>query len=339
MSATPFIAACLRQPAAHTPVWYMRQAGRCLPEYRALKEKHNILTLARTPELATEISLMPIHRFGVDAAILFADIMLPLIGMGVDLEIVETIGPVIADPIKDERDVAKLRGIDPADFEYLTKTIRMIKRELAGKIPLIGFSGAPFTLASYLIEGKPTRDFIKTKQMMYGDPAAWSKLMRKLTDVVIDYLKLQTDAGVDAIQIFDSWVGCLSKEDYVAHVLPYSRELFAAIDATKTPRIHFGTNTTAFLEEFASVECEVVGVDWRLSLDDAWKKIGAGKAIQGNLDPIVVLGDFDLVKQKVDDIFARLPRKQGFIFNLGHGVLPDTPYENLIKLTEYVHAK
>ena len=339
MSALPFLAACARKPAAHVPVWYMRQAGRCLPEYRALKEKHNILTLARTPELATEVSLMPIRRFGVDAAILFADIMLPLIGMGVDLEIVEAIGPVIADPIKDERDVDKLRGIDPADFEYLTKTIRMIKRELAGKIPLIGFSGAPFTLASYLIEGKPTRDFIKTKRMMYGDPAAWTKLMGKLTDVVIDYLKLQADAGVDAIQLFDSWVGCLSKEDYVAHVLPYSRELFAAIDKTKTPRIHFGTNTSAFLEEFASVECEVVGVDWRLPLDDAWKKIGAGKAIQGNLDPIVVLGDFDLVKQKVDDIFARLPRKEGFIFNLGHGVLPDTPYENLIKLTEYVHAK
>jgi uroporphyrinogen decarboxylase len=339
MSGSPFLAACARKPTARTPVWYMRQAGRCLPEYRALKAQYDILTLARTPELATQVTLMPIKRFGVDAAILFADIMLPLIGMGVDLDIVEGVGPVIAEPIRGTRDVERLGGIDPADFEYLTKTIGMIKTELAGKTPLIGFSGAPFTLASYLIEGKPSRDFIKTKQMMYGDRAGWNALMRALTDAVVDYLRLQADAGAEALQLFDSWVGCLSKEDYVEYVLPYSREVFAAVDRKGIPRIHFGTNTNVFLAEFASVECEVVGVDWRLPLADAWQTIGSGKAIQGNLDPIVLLGDFGLVQKKVDDIFAHLPRKEGFIFNLGHGVLPETPYQNLTKLTEYVHAK
>jgi uroporphyrinogen decarboxylase len=339
MNGSPFLAACARKPTAHTPVWYMRQAGRCLPEYRALKEQYDILTLARTPELATQVTLMPIKRFGVDAAILFADIMLPLIGMGVDLDIVEGVGPVIAEPIRGAKDVERLREIDPADFEYLTKTIGMIRTELAGKAPLIGFSGAPFTLASYLVEGRPSRDFIKTKQMMYGDRAAWNALMRKLADAVVDYLQLQADAGAEAVQLFDSWVGCLSKEDYVEYVLPYSRDLFSAVDRKGIPRIHFGTNTNAFLEEFASVECEVVGVDWRLPLAEAWQKIGPGKAIQGNLDPIVLLGDFGIVQKKVDDIFSRLPRKEGFIFNLGHGVLPETPYQNLIKLTEYVHAK
>lgn len=339
MSESSFLAACAGKSAAHIPVWYMRQAGRCLPEYRVLKEHYDILTLARTPELATRVTLMPVHRFGVDAAILFADIMLPLIGMGVDLDIVESVGPVIADPIRNAKSVEKIRSLDPADFEYLRKTIVMIRTELAGKLPLIGFSGAPFTLASYLIEGKPSRNFIKTKQLMYGDRDVWNKLMEKLTDAVIDYLQLQLDAGVDAIQLFDSWVGCLSKEDYVEYVLPYTRRLFTAVSKRGIPRIHFGTNTAAFLEEFASVDCEVVGVDWRLPLEDAWERIGAGKAIQGNLDPVMLLGDFDIVKKKVDDIFSHLPRKQGFVFNLGHGVLPDTPYANLIKLTEYVHGK
>ena len=333
-----FLDAARGKPVDVTPIWLMRQAGRSLPEYRKLRERYTLTDIVAQPELCAEVTLQPVRRLGVDAAVMFADIMLPLRGMGVELDLVENVGPVIAHPITSVVDVERLslpEGEDAAP-QVITAVRHVVKES---PVPVICFAGAPFTLASYLIEGKPTRDFIKTKRMMYGDPAAWTKLMRKLTDVVIDYLKLQADAGVDAIQLFDSWVGCLSKEDYVAHVLPYSRELFAAIDKTKTPRIHFGTNTSAFLEEFASVECEVVGVDWRLPLDDAWKKIGAGKAIQGNLDPIVVLGDFDLVKQKVDDIFARLPRKEGFIFNLGHGVLPDTPYENLIKLTEYVHAK
>jgi uroporphyrinogen decarboxylase len=333
----------------------MRQAGRCLPEYRKLKEKYDILTLCRTPELASEVSLMPIRRFGVDAAILFADIMLPLIAMGVDLDIVEKIGPVIKHPIRTADDIAKMRDIDaPRDLDYLGQTIKLVLGKLAAEhfanVPLIGFSGAPFTLASYLIEGKPSRDFIKTKKMMHEQPAVWHELMKKLTKNIIIYLQFQAASGVQALQIFDSWVGCLSKEEYVQYVLPYSREIFSALafsSATnasqrKIPRIHFATNTAAFLAEFASVDCEVVGVDWRISLGEARKIIGPGKAIQGNLDPAILLSDIGTIKNKVDALleeFGPSNVRKGFIFNLGHGVLPETPYEHLIELTTYIHEK
>lgn len=336
-----FLDACFRKPTASTPAWYMRQAGRALPEYRALKEKYDILTLARTPELAAEVCLMPIKRFNVDAAILFADIMLPLLGMGVDLQIVESIGPVIAKPIRTASDLSSLHPLDAdTDFEYLKKTIQILRGEL--EVPLIGFSGAPFTLASYMIEGQPSREFSKTKHLMHAQPDVWAGLMQALTDAVIFYLQLQIKAGVQAVQLFDSWVGVLSKDDYVKFALPYSQQIFEAIKTAGVPRIHFGTGTAAFLEEFSNVDCEVVGVDWRLSISEAQGKIGRNKAIQGNLDPAILLCEFDIIKERVDAIFNSLPdasARQGFIFNLGHGVLPQTPYENLIKLTEYVHSK
>ncbi len=248
---------------------------------------------------------------------------------------------MIAHPIKDAADVAKLRDIDPADLAYLAKTISLILENLHGAVPLIGFSGAPFTLASYLIEGKPSRDFTKTKLFMHSQPQAWASLMDVLTKNITAYLDVQTRAGIQAAQLFDSWVGCLSAQDYAELVLPYSRKNFTALGAAKIPRIHFGVNTTAFLEDFASVDAEVVGVDWRMPLARAWQKIGGqnARAIQGNLDPVLLLGDLSIAKKKVDEIFASLETTTGFIFNLGHGVLPETPYENVIKLTEYVHGK
>lgn len=340
MNELPFLAACYRKPTEHTPAWYMRQAGRCFPEYRKLKETYDILTLCRTPELAAQVTMMPVNTFKVDAAILFADIMLPLIGMGVDLAIVEAIGPVIANPIKNLADIKKLRPLEPdADLDYLKQTIAILRDKLGDKTPLIGFSGCPFTLASYLIEGKPSRNFLKTKQLMYNQPEAWGTLMQLLTNSVIAYLKMQLTSKVQALQLFDSWVGALSRDDFVQYVLPYSSQIFAALTDSGIPRIHFATDTAGFLEEFASVECEVIGVDWRIPLDTAWKRIGPNKAIQGNLDPAILLADFDLVKKRVDTIFESLPQRNGFIFNLGHGVLPDTPVETLVKLTDYVHSK
>lgn len=337
---TTFIDACYGKKTSYTPVWYMRQAGRYLPEYRKLKETYNIVDIVKNPELAAKVSLQPIDILGVDAAILFADIMIPLLGVGVDLEIVESIGPVIKNPIQTIADVKKLRPLEPQnDIPYLFKTIEILKRELSDRVPLIGFSAAPFTLASYLIEGKPTRDFIKTKSLMYTNKPTWDLLMQTLTEIIIVYLQEQVKTGVDALQLFDSWIGCLNEKDYREYVLPYTAKIFESIQYPHIPLIHFGTNTTSLLPSFSSVQCNVVGVDWRISLEKAWKEIGYDKAIQGNLDPVVLLSDFSLIKKHVDDIFDALPKREGFIFNLGHGVLQQTPVENLIKLTEYVHSK
>ena len=285
--------------------------------------------------------MQPVDILGVDAAILFADIMIPLLGIGVDLAIVESIGPVIKHPIQSLTDVQKLRQLEPQeDIPYLLETIIILKKELQTRVPLIGFSAAPFTLASYLIEGKPTRDFIKTKSFMYTNTKAWSLLMQKLSDLIIVYLQSQHAAGVQAIQLFDSWVGCLSEQDYKEYVLPHTKRIFENLHAKSNdvPLIHFGTNTAGLLSSFASVPCDVISVDWRMSIEKAWKTIGYKKAIQGNLDPVILLSDFSLIKKQVDDLFQSLPKREGYIFNLGHGVLPMTPVENLIKLTEYVHS-
>lgn len=316
----------------------MRQAGRYMPEYRKLKEKHKILDIVRTPELAAKVSLQPIDILHVDAAILFADIMIPLLGIGIDLDIVEYIGPVIKQPIRTSHDVKKLRSLNPKrDIPYLLEAIKILKKEL--EVPLIGFSAAPFTLASYLIEGKPTRDFIQTKLFMYTNQKAWHALMQKLTDIIIVYLKSQVATGVNALQLFDSWVGTLSENDYQTFVLPYSKQIFAALQNKNIPLIHFGTNTAGMLKTFSSVDCDVISIDWRISIDKAWKEIGYEKAIQGNIDPALLLGNFSLIKKEVDRIYESLPKRDGYIFNLGHGVLQQTPVENLRKLTEYVHSK
>lgn len=335
-----FLDACFSKKTSYTPVWYMRQAGRYLPQYRKLKESHSILDIVKNYELAARVSLLPVDILGVDAAILFADIMIPLIGIGVDVEIVETIGPIIDKPLQTIKDVKKLRELNPEkDISYLLQTITLLREELKNRVPLIGFSAAPFTLASYMIEGKPSRSFTKTKSFMYTNKKAWELLMEKLSSLIIVYLQAQIKTGIQALQLFDSWVGILSETDYTEFVLPYTRRICESLSSSHIPLIHFGTNTSGFLPRFASVPCNVVGVDWRIRIDKAWRQIGLEKAIQGNLDPAILLGDFLLIKRRVDEIFSLLPKRNGYIFNLGHGVLQETPVENLKRLTEYVHSK
>lgn len=331
-----FLKACRSEPTDRTPVWFMRQAGRSLPGYRALREKYDVLTLARTPELAAQVSAEPVGLLDVDAAILFADIMLLPLALGVNLEIVDSVGPVIEKQIASAKDVEALPPLDPARIAYLAQTIRILRGELA--VPVIGFSGAPFTLASYLIEGKPTRQWIRTKRFMMEQPEAWAALMTKLSDAVIAYLSVQVAAGVQAVQLFDSWVGCLAPSDYRAYVLPHVQRIFSALAAHNVPRIHFSTDTGAMLRDFADVDCEVIGLDWRADIAEARTMIGK-KAIQGNLDPVVLLGDEKIIKANVDRIFTALPSRNGFIFNLGHGVLPETSDQVLKKLVEYVHGR
>jgi uroporphyrinogen decarboxylase len=335
-----FLKACKREKTEYTPVWYMRQAGRYLPEYRKLKESYGIMDIIKNPELAAQVSLQPINILNIDAAILFADIMTPLVGIGVDLEIVESLGPVIKNPIENIQQINQLNELHPQqDITYLLETIKILKNELKDRVPVIGFSAAPFTLASYMIEGKPSRDFIKTKSLMYQDKAAWNTLMTKLSTMIIIYLKAQVEAGVQALQLFDSWIGALNEYDYREYVLPHVTHIFKELRNLNVPLLHFGTNTAGILEDFASVDCDVIGVDWRISIDKAWKRIGPNKAIQGNLDPVVLLADFDLVKKHVDQIFDSLPQREGYIFNLGHGVLQTTPVDTIKRLTEYVKSK
>lgn len=334
---TTFIDACFSKSTKYTPVWYMRQAGRYLPQYRKLKGKKNILDIIKNPELAALIALSPIGVLGVDAAILYADIMVPLLGVGMDVEIIENIGPVVKNPVRSIKDIKKIRTLEPSeDIPYLIKTIKILRKELSEKVPLIGFSAAPFTLASYILEGKPSRDFLKTKSLMYGNKKLWNALLEKLSDIIISYLSLQINSGVQAIQLFDSWVGSLSEEDYKEYVLPHSQRIFKSLKYSNVALIHFGTNTSGMLRSFSSVDCHVVSVDWRMSLDKAWSQIGE-KGIQGNLDPVVVLSDFSSIKKRVDKIFSSFQKRNGYIFNLGHGILPNTPVDNLKRLTEYVH--
>lgn len=335
-----FVKACRGEKTAFTPIWYMRQAGRCIPAYKKIREKYDVLTISKTPELAAQVSLQPVEIFHVDAAILFADIMIPLISMGISLELVDSVGPIIHTPMHGPNDVSKLHENDPEqDFAYLRETIGIIKQQLPKGKAVIGFCGAPFTLASYLIEGKPTREFIHTKKFMYEHPKAWHTLMEKLTSAMILYLQEQIKAGIDAYQIFDSWVGFLNKQDYIEYVQAYSERIFAQLKQTGIPSIHFGTNTSHFLHAFASVPCDVVSIDWRIPLREAWQEIGLHKAIQGNLDPVILMSTLPVIRRKVDDIFRSLPKRDGFIFNLGHGILPQTPLKHLIALTEYVHTQ
>jgi len=331
-----FLRACRNETTEYTPVWFMRQAGRSLPGYRELRKKYDMLTLARTPELAAQVSLEPVERLGVDAAILFADIMLLPIAMGVDVKIIDSVGPIIDKPIADAKDIAKLHLFDPTNVEYLLQTIQLLRSEL--KVPLIGFSAAPFTLASYLIEGKPTRTWLKTKRFMYEKPESWNQLMGTLSGAIIGYLQAQIAAGVQAVQLFDSWVGCLAPTDYRQYVLPHVQRIFAALKDHAIPRTHFGTNTAGLLPDFATVDCEVIGLDWRMDL--SWAKQFTGtKAIQGNLDPTIMLASNETIQTHIDQLFESLPSDAGYIFNFGHGVLPETDDAKLKTLVEYIHAK
>lgn len=330
-----FLSACRGERVERIPVWFMRQAGRSLPGYRKLREKYGVLELTQTPELAAQVSLEPIERLGVDAAILFADIMLLPIAMGVKVEIVESVGPVIDKPLDAPEKIKTLQTFDAARIEYLQETIRILRTKL--KVPLIGFSGAPFTLASYLIEGRPTRTWHKTKRFMLETPEAWRSLMTHLSDGIIGYLNTQIDAGAQAIQLFDSWVGCLSPSDYRTYVLPHVQRIFSSL-GSRVPRIHFGTDTASFLTDFSNVEAEVIGVDWRVELAKARGVVGT-KTLQGNLDPAVLTCDWETIKGKTDELLASVDPHQGYIFNLGHGMPPEADDELVKKLVEYVHAK
>ena len=318
----------------------MRQAGRSLPEYRAIREQHTLLEICRNPELCAEVTVQPVRRLGVDAAILFADIMLPLVGVGVDLDIVEGVGPVIARPIRRAEDVQTLRRLEPENrVGFVLDGIRCTLQELNGAVPLIGFSGLPFTLASYLVEGAPSRDFLQTKRLMYGAPQVWHELMRRLAAIVSAYLLAQARTGVQALQLFDSWIGALSVDDYRRYVRPYTRAVFEALAGTGLPQIHFGTGTSALLETMRDAGGTTIGIDWRIPLDIAWQRIGYDRGIQGNLDPIVLLGPWDVVRREAESILTRAADHPGHIFNLGHGIHPQTPLDNLQRLVEFVHER
>jgi uroporphyrinogen decarboxylase len=333
------LAAARRERGDRTPIWFMRQAGRCLAGYRALRETYDILTITRTPELCAQVTLMPVTEFGVDAAVMYADIMLPLTGMGVPFSIDPGIGPIIHAPVRSAADVDALRIVDPRESTPdLYEAIRLVRKELDGTTAVVGFAGGPFTVASYMIEGKPTKEFSKTKAMLHGEPALWHRLMSTLTEVTIAYLKAQVEAGAQMIQLFDSWAGALSVAAYEASVLPYSRRILEAVAETGVPTIHFGTTTSHLLESMASAGSDVISVDWRLPLDVAWSRIG-DRAIQGNLDPGVMLAPFDVIAREARLILAQAGGRPGHIFNLGHGVLPETSSDDLKRLAELVHQE
>jgi len=331
-----FLAACRNQPVDATPVWLMRQAGRYLPEYRELRKKHPILELATTPDLAVEVALQPLRRFDLDASILFADIVLPLRAMGSDVDLVDSIGPVVAQPIRTEAHVDALSPVRSRnDLSFVMEAVRNLKGELRGERALIGFSGAPFTLASYLIEGKPSREFIEAKRFMHEQPDAWHRLMAKLADVVTDYLQEQVRAGADAVQLFDSWAGHLSPADYASHVAPYTQRILRDLRSTGVPRIHFATPTSGLLPQLAKLDCEVQGLDWRIDLDAARKQVPT--PVQGNLDPAILASSATATAAATHGILAANAGRAGHIFNLGHGVLPETPPENVALLVKTVH--
>jgi uroporphyrinogen decarboxylase len=332
-----FLRACRREPVDATPVWFMRQAGRYLPQYRALREKYSLLELCRSPELSVEVTLQPLDVLDVDAAILFSDLLLLFTPMGLDLDFVKGEGPSVANPVRTAADVDRLLRFEPREaLGHVLETIRLLRRALASRVPLIGFGGAPFTLASYAIEGGPSRDYLRTKAFMYNEPKAWHRLCALFADIVGDYLRAQIDAGAQAVQVFDSWAGALNAADYREFALPHSKAIFAAIADAGVPTIHFGVGTTALLPELAAAGGGVIGVDWRQGLDDSWKAIGHDRGIQGNLDPALLAGPESRLLAAADDVLRRAGGRPGHIFNLGHGVLPSTPVERLQLLARHV---
>jgi len=339
-SAEPgvFVRAARRESTEYTPVWFMRQAGRILPEYRELRQRWGLIEICRQPGLCAEVTLQPMRRMPLDAAVLFADIMLPLVGVGIDLELVDEVGPVITHPMRHAHDVETLRPLVPEqDVPFVLETIKLVKAEVGPTRGVIGFAGAPFTLASYLIEGRPTRDFARTKALMFSDAELWHLLMDRLATMQATYLQAQIDAGVDVVQLFDSWVGALSPADYAQFVRPYSQKIFAALKDSGVPTIHFGTNTATLLDQMKDDGATMIGVDWRIPLDEAWERIGFDRGIQGNLDPGALLGSAEVMKNKAADVLRRAGGRPGHVFNLGHGLLPSTPLENAIRLVDFVH--
>nr|MBI2904099.1 uroporphyrinogen decarboxylase [Chloroflexota bacterium] len=350
-----FLRACRREPVDRTPVWFMRQAGRYMAEYRAIRAKHTLLEICSQPDLAAEVTLQPVRALGVDAAILFADILLPLIPMGIQLEFAAGEGPVIHNPIRTPADVAALRPVDPREsLGHVLEAVRLVRRELEytgvqpshhpqGLVlnapPLIGFAGAPFTLASYVLEGGSSRNYVKAKSLMYRDPQTWHALMGKLARIVADYLTAQVEAGAQAVQLFDSWVGALGPDDYREYVLPHSQLILREVSATGVPVIHFGTDTATLLPLMKEAGGDVIGLDWRTPLDWGWARVGADSAVQGNLDPVALLAEAPRpeLERRVRAILDQAAGRPGHIFNLGHGILPGTPVENVKAVVEMVH--
>ena len=332
-----FLRACRRQPVDATPVWFMRQAGRSFPAYLRLRERHGILELAKNPELCAEVTLMPVRELGVDAAVLFADIMLPLEPMGVGVRIEPEVGPIIDRPIRSPADVETLRPFEAAGVAFTLEAIRLVRRELDGEAGVIGFSGAPFTLACYLIEGRPSRDFATAKAFMYREPAAWHDLMERLSVMVVDYLRAQIEAGADVVQLFDSWVGGLGPAEYREFVQPHVRTIFDALG--DAPTIHFGTGTASLLELLAESGGDVIGLDHRVSLGDAWRRVGHDRGVQGNLDAARLLAGWDATRSGTRAVLDEAAGRPGHIFNLGHGVLPETDIDLLRRLVDFVHEE
>jgi uroporphyrinogen decarboxylase len=318
----------------------MRQAGRYMPEYRALREDHSLLEICRTPELAAVVTMQPLRRIEVDAAILFSDLLLPLAPMGLSFDFVKGEGPAIDRPIRSAADIARLRVFEPRDeLAHVQDAIRLVQTELDGRVPLIGFGGAPFTLASYAIEGGHSASFALTKSLMYGQPDAWHRLCEKLSEVVSECLLAEVEAGVDAIQVFDSWVGALDARDYREFALPHTRRIFEALRPSGVPLIHFGTGTASILRELREAGGDVIGADWRIGLDEAWDRIGHDRAVQGNLDPTLLFAPLGRLLAGADDVLGRANGRPGHIFNLGHGILPGTPVEHVQALARHVHQR
>ncbi len=340
-AADRFMAAARRQPVDMTPVWFMRQAGRCLPDYRKLREQYPILTLAKTPDLCADVTLMPVDTFGVDGAVLFADIVLALEGIGVDLEIQPDVGPIIHDPIRSRADVERLHAIEPDEsVPFLMETIRRLRQELAdGRAAVIGFAGAPFTLACYMIEGRPSRDYAQAKALMLREPETWALLMDRLSETVVRYLRAQIDAGAQVVQVFDSWVGALHPSDFRAHVLPWMQRIFAELRGAGAPTIYFGTGNAALLEDMAAGGSDILSVDWRVELDEAWRRIGYDRGIQGNLDPVRPVAGWEPSREGALQVLRQADARPGHIFNLGHGVMPQTDPDVLTRLVDLVHAE
>lgn len=331
--------AARRKPVDHTPVWFMRQAGRFMPQYREIRKQHSLLEICKSAELSAQVTMLPIDLLpGLDAAIIFSDLLLILQPMGIQLEFIQSEGPQIMNPVATYQDVVALKPVEPErDLKSVLDAIRIVRRELRDRVPLIGFAGAPFTLASYMIEGGPSRHYLKTKTLMAGNPSLWAELMTKLATAVTAHLKAQIQAGAQIVQLFDSWVGALSPEDYAEHVLPFSKQILDAVK--EVPTIHFGTETSTLLELMKKAGGDVVGLDWRIGLDDGWKRLGYDVAVQGNLDPTALLAPRPVLMKRVDAILERAGGRPGHIFNLGHGVLPETHIDSLIAVIERVHSK
>jgi uroporphyrinogen decarboxylase len=334
-----FLRACRREPVDATPVWFMRQAGRYMADYRALRQRFSLLDICRNPELAVAVTLQPVDVIDVDAAILFSDLLIPFTPMGLDFDFVKGEGPSINNPIRSAADVDRIRSFEPREaLGYVLETIRILRTELAGRVPLIGFGGAPFTLAAYAIEGGPSTNYARTKAFMYSEPAAWHRLCDRFATTMVTYLKAQVAAGAQALQIFDSWAGALGRADYREFVFPHTRQIFEGLKDTGVPLIHFGVGTTAILPDMTEAGGDVIGLDWRLPLDEGWALVGHDRGVQGNLDPTLLLGPGDRLFSATDDVLRRAGGRPGHIFNLGHGVLPVTSLEQVQRLAKHVHA-